>query len=75
MIKLVQWLILCLVIGESVHLGKSNSEESERVETWMDNVEGKDDLILIRIERDLIEDDCADDTKTMVAESIACSKE
>ena len=75
MIQLVQWLILCLAIGESVHLGQSNSEESERVETWMDNVEGKDDLILIRIERDLIEDDCADDTKTMVAESIACSKE
>ena len=75
MIQLVQWLILCLAIGESVHLGQSNSAESERVETCMPKVEDKDDLILIRIERDLIEDDCADDTKTMVAESIACSKE
>ena len=75
MIQLVQWLILCLAIRESIHLGQSNNEESERVETGMDKVEGKDDLILVRIERDLIEDDCADDTKTMVAESIACSKE
>ena len=75
MLQLVQWLILCLAIGEGVHLGKNNDEESERVETGLDKIEGKDDLILVRIERDLIEDDCADDTKTMVAESIACSKE
>ena len=69
-VRLVPWLVLSMAIGKSVNLWHGNSEDSE-----MKEMKGKDDLINIRMKRDLIEDDCAEDTKTMVAGSIACSRE
>ena len=69
-IKLVPWLVLSMAIGKSVNLWHGNNEDGE-----MKEMEGKDDLINTRMKRDLVEDDCAEDTKTMVADSITCSKE
>ena len=63
MIKFLQCLTLCLAIEKSL------SDKMIKM-----NFAGGDDDI-IRMRRDLVTDNCAENTKTMVDESIKCSRE
>ena len=65
MIKLLQCLTLCLAMEEII---------SEKL-IKMNRVGGVDDIVLIRMRRDLVTDRCAENTKTMVDDGIKCSRE
>ena len=65
MIKLIQCLILCLLIEKRI---------SEKM-IKMNMGGGVDDIVFIRMKRDLVTDNCSENTKTMVADSIQCSRE
>ena len=65
MIRLLQCLILCLPIEKRI---------SEKM-IKMNKVGGDDDIVFLRMRRDMVTDNCSENTKTMVDDSIQCSRE
>ena len=67
------WLAMESIQGDII-----TSMNSEKVMPEMNvihKIKHIEDTMVIRLKRDLVTDECADNTKTMVADSIKCSKE
>ena len=78
MIKLIQCLMLCLASIKSIYWDSILRVNSEKVMPEMNvihKIKHIEDTMVIRQKRELATYECADDTKTMVADSIKCSKE
>ena len=56
------------------YIGKNMSERKNPEMIKMNMVWGDDDIILIKMKRDLVTDNCSENTKMMVDESLKCSR-